>query len=243
MEKNVYHRQYKHYQGHWWFEGKKYILDQFLRRNISKKCKILDYGCGVGINLDMLSKYGDVYYYDNNKLAINYIRKKNKNKKKFFLIKKILDKRNKKKFDLIIASDVIEHIKNDKRAIFHIYNLLKKNGLLLITVPAYQFLFSSKDKTLKHYRRYNKKNLSLILNNYFNKINLTYYNFILFLPISILILFFKFFNINFVDNVEKKPYYLINKIAYYLFILENFIIKKISLPFGLSLLFLGKKND
>ena len=242
MERNVYIRQYNQNKNHWWFEGRKLILDRILNKFIKKKKIILDYGCGVGINLGMLSKYGKVFYYDKSKLAINYVKKKFSNKNFFININKFLKYKN--KFDLIVATDVIEHIKNDEKEIIKISDLLKKDGYILITVPAFQSLYSSKDISLKHFRRYNKETLRNLLNKHFYEIKFTYFNFILFLSISFLILFFKITNIQFINRVEKKPNFLINKLAFYFFAFESFFINKINFPFGISLLFFGKKiND
>ena len=242
MERNVYIRQHNQNKNHWWFEGRKLILRAILKKYFNNKKKILDYGCGVGINLGMLSKFGKVFYYDNSRLAINYVRKNYPNKKFFININKLY--KYKKKFDLIVATDVIEHIKNDKKEIIKISDLLKKDGYILITVPAFQSLYSSKDISLKHYRRYNKENLHNLLNKYFHEIKFTYFNFILFLPIAILILFFKITKIKFINRVEKKPNFFINKLAFYLFAFESFFINKMKFPFGISLLFFGKKiND
>ena len=242
MERNVYVRQYNQNRNHWWFEGRKLILSRILNKYISKKKIILDYGCGVGINLDMLSKFGKVFYYDKSKLAINYVKKKFSNKNYFININELL--KYKKKFDLIVATDVIEHIKKDEKEIIKISHLLKKDGYILITVPAFQSLYSSKDISLKHFRRYNKETLHNLLNKYFIEIKFTYFNFILFLPISVLILFFKITKIKFINRVEKKPNFFINKLAFYLFAFESFFINKIKFPFGISLLFFGKKiND
>jgi len=242
MERNVYIRQYNQNKNHWWFEGRKLVLSTILKKYSINKKIILDYGCGVGINLNMLSKFGKVFYYDTSRLAINYVKKNYSNKNFFININKLY--KYKKKFDLIVATDVIEHIKNDKREIIKISNLLKKNGYVLITVPAFQCLYSSKDKSLKHYRRYNKETLRNLLNKHFYEIKFTYFNFILFLPIAILILFFKITKIKFISSVERKPNFLINKLAFFLFAFESFFINKMKYPFGISLLFFGKKiND
>jgi SAM-dependent methyltransferase len=243
MEKNIYKRHYNQNVNHWWFEARKIIISNILKKHSKdKKKNILDYGCGVGINLGILSKFGKVFYYDKSKLAIDYV-KKIYAKKKFFYLSKNKLLKYKKKFDIIIAADVIEHIKNDKKKINELSSLLKKNGFILITVPAYQKLFSSKDISLKHYRRYTKDGLNKVLKDYFHEIEFTYFNFILFIPIAIIILFFKITKINFIDSVERKPNFLINKVAFYIFALEAFLIDKIKLPFGMSILFFGKKID
>jgi SAM-dependent methyltransferase len=240
MKTNVYKRQYYQNKNHWWFEGRKIILRKILKKNLINTKKILDYGCGVGINLTMLSEFGKVYYYDKNKLAINYVKKRHFNKKIFVNVTRL--SKFKKKFDLIIAADVIEHIKNDRKEIFKLSNLLKKDGYILITVPTFQSLFSLKDLSLMHYRRYNKKSLHKLLDKSFHIIKFTYFNFILFLPIAIVIFFFKMTNINFIEKVEKRPNFLINKLAFFFFVFESFLINKVNFPFGISLLFFGKKK-
>ena len=67
------------------------------------------------------------------------------------------------KFDLIILADVLEHIQNDKLQLSRIYNLLAPDGLLLIYVPSCQFLFSTFDESIGHFRRYSRDSLLSIL--------------------------------------------------------------------------------
>ncbi len=69
------------------------------------------------------------------------------------------------KFDSIVALNVIEHIENDSRAIENAKSLLRRNGKLIILVPARQSLFNSLDRELGHYRRYSKKLLKKVMNN------------------------------------------------------------------------------
>lgn len=64
------------------------------------------------------------------------------------------------KFDTVVALNVIEHIKDDGAAIRNCKKLLNENGRLVILVPAFQWLYNSLDRELKHFRRYSKKTLS-----------------------------------------------------------------------------------
>jgi predicted SAM-dependent methyltransferase len=61
--------------------------------------------------------------------------------------------------------DVLEHIKEDHTALKEWRNTLKPDGLLLITVPAFQHLWSSHDIFLGHYKRYNNKSLNDLANS------------------------------------------------------------------------------
>lgn len=62
--------------------------------------------------------------------------------------------------DCLVAMDILEHVENDEELLAEMHRKLKKDGRILITVPAMQFLFSSHDVFLKHYRRYNRKQIS-----------------------------------------------------------------------------------
>jgi len=240
MEKDVYSRHIKNYETHWWFKARKNIINSILKSKIKKKkIEILDYGAGSGTNINMLTNFGFTYIYEKDKKTTKYLIKKFNNKKKFKIIKKNYLK--KKKFDLIIAADVIEHIKNDKKIINFFHSKLKKSGFLLLTVPAFNFLFSKKDVALKHYKRYNAADIKKILLNKFEYIKLSYYNFFLFLPICILIIIFKSLNVQFISTVEKTPNIIINKLLYLIFNIEKFFLKFINFPFGVSLILLAKK--
>ena len=241
MKKNVYKRQLEFNDGHWWFESRKEIIKFFLKKKIKKKnIEILDFGCGVGINFKMLSEFGTVYYYDQNKDIVNQ-NKKRFNSNNFKHINKL--KKSTKKFDLIVALDVIEHIEDDKKIIKILSNKLKKNGKILITVPAYNFLFSSKDIDLEHKRRYNMKSIVSILRKYFIIEKKTYFNFFLAPLIAASIILLNFLSFKFIDKVEKKPNIIINLIFKKIFTFEKYLIGFMTLPFGISIFIYGKKKN
>ncbi|MBF0518596.1 MAG: class I SAM-dependent methyltransferase [Nitrospirae bacterium] len=77
-------------------------------------------------------------------------------------------------YDTIIYVDVIEHIKDDFKEIEMVKRLLKKNGFLIILVPAYMILYSEFDSNVGHYRRYNKKTLQRIIPETFKTVQLLY---------------------------------------------------------------------
>lgn len=109
--------------------------------------EILEVGSGIGNFTSKLSKYGEV-------TAIDYDPDyKNANfgdieKGKYFF--------KNQKFDSIVCMNVLEHIKNDKKALKNMFNLLKPSGHLILLVPAFQFAYSDLDNKLGHFRRYSK---------------------------------------------------------------------------------------
>ena len=237
MQKEVYNRHINHYSKHWWFQARKKIIETIIKINIpNKKINILDFGSGSGVNIDMLSKFGHVNIYEPHLITRKYLKKKF-NSKKYSVISKY----NWKKFDLILLADVLEHIKNDKKIVNKLSKRLKKNGFILITVPAHKILFSKKDIILGHYRRYSKKEIMSLFKN-FETVKLTFFNFLLFLPIAFIILLLKILRIDFIDEVEKSPKKVINLILFLIFNIESKLINYFNLPFGISMLGLFKKK-
>lgn len=62
-------------------------------------------------------------------------------------------------FDTVICLNVLEHIEDDLCALSHMHTVLKSGGLLIVLVPAFQFLYGSVDRSLGHYRRYSRRSL------------------------------------------------------------------------------------
>lgn len=65
----------------------------------------------------------------------------------------------KEEYDIVIASDVIEHIEDDRSALQNLWSFVAPGGLLIITVPAHQYLYGKRDKAWGHYRRYGRNDL------------------------------------------------------------------------------------
>jgi 2-polyprenyl-3-methyl-5-hydroxy-6-metoxy-1,4-benzoquinol methylase len=236
MDNEIFLRQIKNQKQHWWFQARKKIIEKIIFRiNFKKKINILDYGSGSGVNIDMLSKYGRVDVHEKNKFARLNI-KKNKRIKKIYSTLKI----KKNFYHLILLADVIEHINNPKNLLKILKSFLKKNGYILFTVPSYQFLFSSKDKVLGHYRRYDKNNFQKTIDE-FELIEMSHFNTFLFLPIAALILLNKIIKKNFIKNAETTPNYILNKLLYLIFSAESYFLKYFNFPIGLSIYALVKK--
>ncbi len=132
---------------------------------------VAEVGPGNGINAKLYNKFTkEVHLYEPTKKLSNSLNKK------FKLIKniKVINKKfslKKNSYDTIIYLDVIEHIKNYENEIINAYKSLKKNGNLIINVPAFQFLFSQFDKDVDHIRRFNRDTFKKIfyksnINNY-----------------------------------------------------------------------------
>lgn len=147
----------------WFYHHRFMTVSRFLPppcNDIEYKPTLFDFGCGSGIYLRWLLERGyklSLHGYD------PYLLKNNKSEDKQIHLTRELRGDYDKTFDYVTALDVIEHIEDERRALATVYKLLKPNGTLLLTVPAYEFLYSLHDAAVGHYRRYNKKSIFLSL--------------------------------------------------------------------------------
>lgn len=83
------------------------------------------------------------------------------------------------RYDTIILINVLEHIRNDREAVATLRRLLNPGGRLIILVPAMRFLYSRYDRSIRHFRRYEKTRLAMILDEQGVKTEfLRYFNFV-----------------------------------------------------------------
>lgn len=194
--------------------------------------RIAEIGPGNGANLNYYYKYSKkIDLYEPTKSLYLNLKKRFKQKNI-----RIFNKRfnSNIKYDTIIYLDVIEHIKNDVKEIKKAFKTLKKDGYLIIAVPAFQHLYSNFDKDVKHYRRYKKRDFKKILKKInYNKVNLLYYYSIGY----ILSLMSKLFLSDYKKNFEKKIKFW-NSLIFFSKILDKITFRS----FGKSLLVIIKKT-
>ena len=161
--------------------------------------------------------------------------------------------------DNIGAFDVLEHIEDETQFLNTIYNSLRQNGKLFLTVPAYSWLWSIEDEHDKHFRRYTKyKLLELLKKNGFGIEYSSYFFSLIPLPIFFIRTLTSFFHVGSKKNLDlyeknkakiyKKEHASNNKFLKNMLLLffkwEPFFIKKhISIPFGGSIIVVAKKNN
>src|SRR4030042_5267546 len=129
------------------------VLDEFVRPR--KGTKILDVGCGAGINLLMLGQFGQAIGIDSSKRAVELSKKYGKAALGDALKLPFPDE----SFDVLTALDLLEHLEDDRKALREWRRVLKPGGYALVSVPAYQWLFGPRDRELMHQRRYNLPSL------------------------------------------------------------------------------------
>ncbi|MEM7555499.1 MAG: class I SAM-dependent methyltransferase [Cyanobacteria bacterium P01_A01_bin.84] len=245
MDKNFYLQYAAVEDKHWWFVGRRTIINKIISQlALPKNSSILEVGCGTGGNLQMLGKHGRLSAMEIDKIACEIANKRQ--------VCQVLRGSLPEKipfnmtYDLIVMLDVLEHIDDDWATLKALHNKLHSNGWLLITVPAYQFLWSKHDEINHHKRRYLLKNLTKLVKNAGYTVNYcSYFNSILF-PLVFGIRYLQKFlpqKDSTFSNDLTLPSPLINKLLSILLKSEINLMNKFSLPFGVSILLLAKKND
>lgn len=172
---------------HWWFTGRRAIIDRVLSRlPLPEDPRILEIGCGSGGNLEMLSRYGRVYAGEYNEEALGVAARRGIAKGLAHCALPDVFPFENESFDLIALFDVLEHIDDDRASLLTIHRHLAPTGILVLTVPMFPFLWSGHDVYNHHYRRYTRSELSARLHQAgFETIYESYFNFWLFPVVSL----------------------------------------------------------
>lgn len=243
MEKYTYHILYQVEQSHWWFVGRRsLILDQIARYYEGQKSLILlDIGCGCGIFMKDLAPYGEVVGIDLSAEALRFCQQRGL----AHLIRGDAEMLpfSQNTFDLLTANDLLEHVEDDRRSLHEFFALLKPGGRLFVFVPAYQFLWSLQDEISHHKRRYTKRQLTqLIASAGFIPEYITYANTFLFPVVLVgrqVLKILRHFR-DFETENTLHPRWS-NALLMQIFCLERPILRRLSLPFGVSLLAVCRK--
>lgn len=233
MEDALYDQFYEVEQQHWWFVARQDILlrylDNFIR--LKPEARILDVGCGTGALLQELSKRAHAYGLDASERAIAYCRRRGL---KNVYCGNLHAVPTNHLFDCITLFDVIEHLENDVDVLIDARSLLKDSGTILITVPAYQWMWSEHDVRNHHKRRYSAPQLRDVVRQAgYTVVHCTYFNTLLFPLALIRRLWSKAVNSH--TNDLELPSQPVNALFREIFRVEKYLLPWASLPFGVSI--------
>ncbi len=205
--------------------------------------KILDAGCGTGRFLIELDKYGISYGTDVSKDALKYAKLRGHFRLTNSSLLNLPYKNE--SFDIIVCLGVLYHmqIKDDESVLREISRLLKKNGIVIITVAAHEFLRSSFDEIECTRHRYAKGEILKKCEKFFSVEKCTFLYSSL-LPLAMIQRFiWKVKRPTIETHIKILPSFL-NNILTYICSLEVLLLKYItSLPFGLNIFLKARKVD
>lgn len=202
---------------------------------------ILDAGCGTGRFLKELSGMGTTFGTDIGRDALKYAKLRGNN---LLTNSSLLNLPYKNEsFDMVVCIGVLYHmrIKNDIRALEEIYRVLKKDGVAIITVAAYEFMRSSFDDVECTRHRYTKGEIKEKCEKLFSVEKCAYLHFLVF-PLAVMQRFImKFKKTNIPSHIPRIPFFL-NYLLGNFCSIEPYLIKFIpSFPFGLTIFCRARK--
>lgn len=243
MERVIFDRMAELDQQHWWYVARREILSTIIAERIvtGANASILEIGCGTGHNLAMLSEFGwvDACELDDEARGLATQR----------LGRPVHEARlpdlsrfEPASYDMIALLDVLEHVPDDKAAIEAISTLLKPGGKLLLTVPANKWMWSGHDVAHHHFRRYSRDGLKKLVKGAGLDIDLlSYFNTLLYPPIAAIRAVNKLFGRAEAD--DALPSTGVNRLLRKIFSIEQRIIGRVPMPFGVSLVAVLKRPE
>ena len=242
MEIAVYAAEAEREQDHWWFVGRRRLFAaEMARAGVSRDAAVLDVGTGTGSNLRMLQDLGytRVTGLDESDEAIRFCASKGLGgvRKGDICAMPFADA----SFDFVLATDVIEHVDDDRRAAAEILRVLRPGGRALITVPAFQSLWGLQDRQSHHKRRYRKRALRNVLQAGGMRVERSYYfNYLLFVPIWLARRAIDLFGVT-VESENQINNPLANRLLSCVFACDVSTAPFLHPPFGVSILAVIKK--
>jgi len=244
MEPAIYARMAAVEDKHWWFSARRSIVNSVLSSlPLPSTTDILEVGCGSGGNLAMLAQYGQVYAIEPEPEALAMAEKKGLAAIKPGLLPHDIPYED-KQFDLIVLLDVLEHVDDDRQALQILRERLKPGGWLILTVPAFAWLWSQHDVSHHHHRRYAKQELlGLARNTGLSIRKVSHFNFWLFPLIAMVRLIQRVGRQQGDSDGLSLPPPWLNRLLFTLFASERHLMRRTALPFGVSLLLCAQRME
>lgn len=232
---------------HFWFQGRNMVIRSIIKSSFPghKGKRFLEVGCGTGYVLAALARMGFVVTgLDMHPEGLAYARRRVP--KAALMTKSLANFRPKTLFDAVGAFDVIEHIAEDSKALSQCAKLLRKGGMLYLTVPARPELWSVYDDISGHKRRYTISALaSLVRQSGYDIVYIGYFGFFQYLPHLLMKRFMLKRDNHDVMSVLRKvvwqPPGMLNWLLEKSFALDMYISRFVPLPWGTSLIVAAQK--
>jgi 2-polyprenyl-3-methyl-5-hydroxy-6-metoxy-1,4-benzoquinol methylase len=250
MEPEVYETFSSVEDHHWWFSARRQFIRRLIERFIvtDEAAVYCEVGCGTGGNLPMLAETATVDAVEMDAYGLQCVRDRSVEGVRTIQAGFLPDGLPVTgPYRAVFSLDVLEHLEDDSAAARAMADLLQDQGVLLITVPAYQWMWSYHDEINQHVRRYSRTEVIRIVEQAgLQVVYSSHFNTIL-APLAIgarawekLVGVFR--------QPQKSvglalPPRWLNRILEEIFGLERFLAGRLSIPFGLSIVVVATKVD
>jgi|JFJP01.1.fsa_nt_gi ubiquinone/menaquinone biosynthesis C-methylase UbiE len=245
MDPQEYSLMFEVEQSHWWYLGMEKITRAVLNKRLGSdsNLSILDAGCGTGAGMSTyLADYGNVTGMDISPLALGFCHTRHLTRLALASVTRIPFQAD--SFDLVTSFDVLyeQSVSNDLAAVTEFFRILRPGGLILIRLPAYDWLRGQHDLTVHTARRYTASQVTRLLrDNGFTLLHISYANTFLF-PLAVAK--------RLLERIRPPAPALsdlsvdvgiFNRLFKTILSSEAFLAAHLGLPFGLSVIALGQK--
>jgi SAM-dependent methyltransferase len=223
-------------ESHWWYRGRRRVLRATLDRlPLGPAARLLDAGCGSGRTLDELARYGRVSGIDLSAEAVTCARGRGHDDVRVARVEDLPFEDA--SFDVVTCLDVIEHTPDDAATLAELRRVTRPGGLLLVTVPAYEALWSWHDEVNLHFRRYDSSSLRAVaVNAGWDVVADTHFNSVLLAPAAAVRVVQRRRRPHGNSNLDLTPSALNGVLELPLRLESRLIATGVRLPAGLSLL-------
>lgn len=182
MDPGAYAEMYHQEEVHWWFRGRRDVIWALIgRAGLPPSPRLLDAGCGTGRNLVEFGALGPATGVDPSADAVAFCHDRGLADVQVAGLEALPFDDG--RFDLLLACDVLEHVADDAGALGELWRVAAPGAALVLTVPAYQWLWTDHDVALHHLRRYTRRPLCrLVVEAGWRPVQATYFNSLL-LPV------------------------------------------------------------
>lgn len=234
-------------EAHWWFAGRRDAIRKLIRSlRLPVTADVLEIGCSGGPLQQILLNDGYTQLtgidISENAIALAHSRG--------LANVSVMDGASlsfaDNSFDLLLASDVLEHIEDEAQAVREWCRVLRPGGRMIVFVPAFQMLWTRHDEVNHHFRRYTDAHLRRVLQQAGLQLERSsYWNTTLFFPITAIRLLQRLIapapsNTSYTGDLKQLPPW-INKALSQLLKTENTILQRLPLPVGVSVFAIARK--
>jgi SAM-dependent methyltransferase len=245
MQQHTYSIMYEVEGSHWWFAGRRRIIESFLAPLCEQmkpgRPRILDVGCGTGANLEMLAQFGEAAGVDVSSDALEFCRQRGLQNVRQGEAEHLPYEDG--SFDLVTGLDVVEHLDDDLAGLREMRRVLRPGGHAFIFVPAFMFLWGVQDDISHHRRRYTLAGLRKVVRAAgFEIERSSYANLAFFAPVLIgrLLMRVTGFRPESENNITIAS---LNGILGRILGAESSILRHMNLPLGVSAICVARRID
>jgi SAM-dependent methyltransferase len=155
------------YQRHWWWRARERVVLDTLRRHrpAAGWRTVLDVGCGDGLFFDALARLDGVQLVEGVEPASALVSPNGPYADRIHVVPFDASFDTGRRYSLVLMLDVLEHLGDPAAALRHALSLLEPGGIVLATVPAFMALWTRHDELNHHFTRYDRRSMRALANN------------------------------------------------------------------------------